>query len=136
MPRGARLTARKTSKRLTLLFRGAFTVIVGFGAQAAAADKPKTVPDESTKRNERVTDPSLYVGAETCKTCHEDIFKNFETTPHFVTTLENKRGPEWQGYEACHGQGKKHVKGGGDKTKIFTFKGVSAAGSSARWKKG
>ena len=77
-----------------------------------------------------------YVGADACKTCHEDIFKNFETTPHFVTTLENKRGPEWQGCEACHGPGKEHVESGGDKTKIFTFKGVSAAGSSARWKKG
>ncbi len=91
------MTARKTSKRLTLLFRVAFTVIVGFGALAAAADKPKPVPAGFPQRYERVTDPSLYVGAETCKTCHEDIFKNFETTPHFVTTLENKRGPEWQG---------------------------------------
>jgi hypothetical protein len=58
-----------------------------------------------------------YVGAETCKTCHEDIFKNFETTPHFKTTL-TKRGPEWQGCEACHGPGKAHVESGGDKTKI------------------
>jgi hypothetical protein len=136
MPTGAPLTARNTSKRLKLLFRVPFTVIVGFGALAVAADRPKTVPDESAKRYERMTDPSLYVGPETCKTCHEDIFKNSETTPHFVTTLENKRGPEWQGCEGCHGPGKEQVESGGDKTKIFTFKGVSAAASSARWKKG
>src|SRR6476469_1971 len=61
-----------------------------------------------------------YVGADTCKTCHEDIFKNFETTPHFKTTL-TKRGPEWQGCEACHGPGKAHVESGGDKSKIFVF---------------
>ena len=65
-------------------------------AKASAADaSASTEPGQSE-----------YVGAETCKTCHEDMFKNFENTPHFVTTLENKRGPEWHGCEACHGPGK------------------------------
>lgn len=73
-----------------------------------------------------------YVGAETCKTCHEDMYKSFEKTPHFVTTLDNKKGPEWEGCEACHGPGKAHVEGGGDKSKIFTFKGVSAKEISNR----
>lgn len=68
-------------------------------------------------------DASQYVGSDTCKTCHEDIYKNFETTPHWKTTL-NKKGPEWQGCEGCHGPGAEHVAGGGDKSKIFTFKGV------------
>ncbi|HXM95254.1 MAG TPA: DmsE family decaheme c-type cytochrome, partial [Candidatus Dormibacteraeota bacterium] len=77
-------------------------------------------------------DPSQYVGAETCKTCHEDMYKNFEATPHFVTTLDTKKGPGWQGCEACHGPGKAHVEGGGDKSKIFTFKNVSAKESSDR----
>ena len=118
MPTGAPLTGRKTSQLQTLLFRVAFTV------------------EASPQRYERVTDPSLYVGAETDKTCHEDIFKGFETTPRFVTTVENKRGPEWQGCEACCGAGKEQVEGGGDNTRIFTFTGVSAAASNARWKKG
>ena len=26
----------------------------------------------------RPTDPALYVGSDTCKTCHEDIYKNFK----------------------------------------------------------
>lgn len=86
---------------------------------------------------QRVTDPSQYVGAETCKTCHEDMpskgfFKGYEDSPHFVTTLDTKRGPEWHGCEACHGPGKEHVDGGGDKSKIFTFKNASAADISAR----
>ena len=38
-------------------------------------------------------DTSQYVGSDTCKTCHEDIYKNFETTPHWKTTF-NKKGPE------------------------------------------
>jgi hypothetical protein len=70
-------------------------VIFGLVGDLSAADKAKSGSDSAGRRYERSTDPSLYVGTETCKTCHEDIVKNFETTPHFVTTLENKRGPEW-----------------------------------------
>ncbi|MGB8476131.1 MAG: DmsE family decaheme c-type cytochrome [Candidatus Acidiferrum sp.] len=85
----------------------------------------------------RPTDPSLYVGSETCKTCHadmptKDFFKNYEDSPHYVTTLDTKKGPEWHGCEACHGPGKAHVESGGDKTKIFTFKDASAQETSAR----
>ncbi|HXE35026.1 MAG TPA: DmsE family decaheme c-type cytochrome [Verrucomicrobiae bacterium] len=85
----------------------------------------------------RPTDPSLYVGSETCKTCHadmpsKDFFQHFEDSPHFVTTLDTKKGPAWQGCEGCHGPGKAHVDGGGDKTKIFTFRGASAQEISAR----
>jgi len=98
---------------------------------AQAQAKPEPV-----HRYARSNDPSLYVGTETCKTCHEDMpaknfYKDFEATPHSIT-LESKKGPEWQGCESCHGPGKAHVEGGGDKTKIFSFKGVSAADASAR----
>lgn len=80
---------------------------------------------------------SDYVGAETCKTCHEDMptkgfYKTFENSRHFVTSLDKKKGAEWHGCEACHGPGKAHVEGGGDKTKIFTFKEVSAKDISNR----
>jgi hypothetical protein len=108
----------------------------------SAAGRPKqthTKSDSSkqTTKYERSTDPSLYVGSETCKTCHEDMptkdfFKNYEASPHYATTLDTKKGPEWHGCEACHGPGKAHVDGGGDKTKIFTFKNASAQEISAR----
>ena len=75
---------------------------------------------------------SDYVGAETCKTCHEDVYKQWATTPHWKTTLESREGPSHQGCEACHGPGKAHVDGGGDKTKIFNFKGLPAADTSKR----
>jgi DmsE family decaheme c-type cytochrome len=67
-----------------------------------------------------------YVGAETCKTCHEDLYNNWEKTPHWKTTLDTKGGPSRQGCEGCHGPGLAHVEGGGDKTKIFIFKDHSA----------
>ena len=38
------------------------------------------------KKYVRPTDPALYVGADTCKACHEDTFNQFETTPHVATT--------------------------------------------------
>jgi len=88
------------------------------------------------KKYVRPADPVLYVGSDVCQTCHEDIYKGFETTPHFTTTMEAKleahKGPEWHGCEACHGPGKEHVEGGGDKTKIFTFKDASPQEASAR----
>jgi DmsE family decaheme c-type cytochrome len=105
------------------------------GRAQQSGKKPQ--PAHESKSYERPTDPSLYVGEETCKTCHEDMpskdfVKNYEGSPHFVTTMDKKKGPEWHGCEACHGPGKAHVDGGGDKTKIFTFKGSSAQEISAR----
>ena len=75
---------------------------------------------------------SKYVGAETCKTCHEEIYNSWEKTPHWKTTLNTKGGPSKQGCEGCHGPGADHVAGGGDKTKIFVFEGKSRQETSAR----
>jgi hypothetical protein len=100
----------------------------------AGADKDKS--SNQSKKYVWPTDPALYVGPETCKTCHEDIYNDWAATPHFVTTMEGKleanKGPEWHGCEACHGPGKEHVDGGGDKTKIFTFQDASPAETSDR----
>jgi len=106
-------------------------------APTHAQNKGKTTQQAGGSSYQRVTDPAQYVGSETCKTCHEDtptkgFFKSYEDSPHYVTTLDTKRGPEWHGCEACHGPGKEHVEAGGDKSKIFTFKEVSAADASAR----
>jgi DmsE family decaheme c-type cytochrome len=69
-----------------------------------------------------------YVGVDTCKTCHEEIYKkNFEATPHFKTTLQDGHG-----CESCHGPGSEHVEGGGDVTKIISFKNLSTQAASAR----
>src|ERR1019366_7327490 len=75
---------------------------------------------------------SKYVGAGTCKTCHEEIYNAWEKTPHWKTTLNKEGGPSKQGCEGCHGPGADHVAGGGDKTKIFVFKEGSRQETSAR----
>jgi len=67
-----------------------------------------------------------YVGVDVCKTCHEDLYqKNFEKTPHFKTTLKDGHG-----CESCHGPGSAHVEGGGDVSKIISFKDMSREESS------
>jgi DmsE family decaheme c-type cytochrome len=78
------------------------------------------------------SEDSKYVGAETCKTCHEEIYNSWEKTPHWKTTLNKKGGPSKQGCEGCHGPGADHVAGGGDKSKIFVFEDHSRLETSAR----
>src|SRR5215213_11064888 len=67
-------------------------------------------------------DSDAYVGAETCKACHEPQFNSVAATKH--GKLENLAS--WKGKvtgcEACHGPGKEHVEFGGDKSKIIVFK--------------
>jgi len=75
------------------------------------------------------TDPSQFVGAETCKSCHEESYKSFETTAHWKTMLG---GGAAKGCEACHGPGKAHVEAGGDKGKIFRFAGADPGEVSKR----
>src|SRR5208282_3567329 len=58
------------------------------------------------------------VGAETCTTCHTDIANNFRHAYHAQQGIE---------CEACHGPGSLHVQGGGDVSKIISFRQRSAA---------
>jgi DmsE family decaheme c-type cytochrome len=108
-----------------------FFLFLLIAAAGFGQDKAITQDDNSSTSTASSSQASgQYVGSQTCKTCHEDMpakgfFRSFEDSPHFVTTLETRKGPEWHGCEACHGPGKAHVDAGGDATKIFTFKGAS-----------
>ncbi len=78
------------------------------------------------------SDPSLYVGPETCKTCHEPEAASYGRGPHWRTETGKHKGPQWQGCEACHGPGKAHVESGGDPAKIIRFTILSAKQASER----
>lgn len=106
-----------------------FLAVLLLPAASMLALVPGGEKSDKPKPPEAAPDASQYVGSETCKTCHEDIYKNFETTPHWKTTY--KKGPI-QGCEGCHGPGKAHVEGGGDKAKIFTFTGAEPEQVSKR----
>src|SRR5258705_13269315 len=119
---------------LLTFFAIVFVVLAHGGDKKASKEQSKGTTGQT--KYVRPTDPALYVGADTCKTCHEEISANFEKTPHFATTMDAKldahKGAEWHGCEACHGPGKEHVDGGGDKSKIFTFKDTTPQETSAR----
>ena len=50
-----------------------------------------------------------YVGSETCKTCHEEIYNNLQKTPHFAIETGARKGWEKKSCESCHGPGAKHA---------------------------
>ena len=95
-----------------------------------AKDKKANAVAEEQKSYTRSTDPNQYSGSDECKSCHEEEYKSFRTSPHFQTTLDARRGPAWQGCEACHGPGKEHIESGGEVSKIFSFSRVKSEEAS------
>jgi DmsE family decaheme c-type cytochrome len=127
-----RMPANSAASRFLLLF-----VLLGLASLASGQASPQAAAKSAPSPSAAVAsapsaESSKYVGAETCKTCHEDIYNAWVKTPHWKTTLNKEGGPAKQGCEGCHGPGADHVAGGGDKTKIFVFEGKSRQESSAR----
>ncbi len=106
-----------------MLLLGAIVLCVP--AMAAPAHGAKTA-DTQTKQ----TTPAEFVGADVCATCHEAQSKNFASNPH--STLAQKHNGSAVTCEDCHGAGKAHVDGGGDKSKIFNPKDASAKDVDAK----
>lgn len=100
------------------------TMVVGWAVVVSAlvaAGQQNAMPTEEDNAGE-------YAGVEVCKTCHAEVYeKNFERTAHFKTTLKDGHG-----CESCHGPGAAHVAGGGDVSKIVSFKKLSHQESNAR----
>ena len=122
-----------------VLTSGFLTVTVLFATGISLLAEDRSIPSgkskvPTTQKEGYVpaSDPLLYAGTETCKTCHEDKFNSYAESRHSATDLHATRGPGWQGCEACHGPGKAHVDGGGDKTKVFAFRSGTPADLSQR----
>jgi len=100
-----------------MLVLGAGLLSVSLLAAPAPAPKPAAVQTKDAA-------PGDYVGAEVCATCHEEAAKGFANNPH--TKIAEMHGKSGITCEGCHGPGKAHVDGGGDKTKIFSPTAASA----------
>jgi DmsE family decaheme c-type cytochrome len=59
-----------------------------------------------------------YVGSDTCRTCHADVWSNFYKNPHYKSIASGQESPERTGCEGCHGPAKAHVEARGGKTTI------------------
>ena len=98
-----------TDSRASRVF--AFSVLFLSVATYSSSQAAPPVPAKDAKSagssvvNAASPDVSKYVGAETCKTCHEEIYNSWAKTPHWKTTLDTKGGPSHQGCEDCHGPG-------------------------------
>jgi DmsE family decaheme c-type cytochrome len=89
-----------------------------FSSRAQQPAKPAATAAAPSDSN------SNYVGAETCKGCHEDQFNKFSKTRMGRLFLLQARTPqEANACETCHGPGKAHVDAGGGKGKggLITF---------------
>jgi predicted CXXCH cytochrome family protein len=104
-----------------LLVTGWFAVALFWMASSTLSK-----PAEADSTNPPEYSAQDYVGAETCKGCHEEQTAHFNRTKHAKLSQVSSWKDKVVGCESCHGPGKAHVEGGGDKTKIRTFENESA----------
>jgi predicted CXXCH cytochrome family protein len=93
---------------------------VGWSPLSKASTPDKTKPADQQKYKSED-----YIGSESCKACHEQQFVNFSKTKHGKLAAAHSWKGEAQGCETCHGPGRLHVEGGGDKSKITAFSSLS-----------
>src|SRR6516162_2719407 len=98
-------------------------------SQKQSSDSQKTAGNASHQDTDQPVDPSQYVGAETCMSCHEEVAAELIKGPHGKTPPAKHEGPQWQGCEACHGPGKAHAESG-DPDKIIHPRELSREESS------
>ena len=107
---GAAPGKRPVLQACLMLLLGAGMLCVPLLAAPAPGEKPAAAVVKDAA-------PGDFVGSETCATCHEEVAKKFADNPHSKMALMH--GSNGATCENCHGAGKEHVEGGGDKTKIF-----------------
>ena len=96
-----------------IAFFGTFVLIFLYWFPALAQEK-------------RFAQGTAYVGAETCKGCHPELFEAFrKDTPHWKNYEDPKVSLNRKGCEACHGGGQRHAEEEG-KGFIFSFKDLTA----------
>ena len=99
---------------------------------AAAADGKNAGAAQETKKPATSGAPaSDFAGAESCKTCHEEVYKSWENSPHWKQTYK-EGGIAQHGCEDCHGAAASHVADPADTSKLFLFEKASTKEIDAR----
>ncbi len=98
-------------------------VLLAVSCFALASEKAKGKDEVAPE----AADSSQFIGADQCKACHEAAAKSIDQGPHWKAKTAHA-----QSCEACHGAGKAHMEGGGDKSKILSFKNLKPNEVSAQ----
>ena len=84
------------SRRNRLLTAIAAVLFLGCLFSPAASPAAKKFGDE-------------FAGSQTCQTCHEDIWNNYQKSAHTFVETDERGGWKDHGCESCHGAGAKHA---------------------------
>jgi DmsE family decaheme c-type cytochrome len=103
-----------------LLLLGLLLVPTQAQAQESAPSKGDTKPPSAVSAAAQNPSPATYVGSESCKTCHADIYNGWEKSPHWKLTFK-EGGIAKHGCEDCHGAAASHVADPTDTSKLFLF---------------
>jgi DmsE family decaheme c-type cytochrome len=103
-----------------LLVLGLLLVPTQAQAQESAPSKGDTKPPSAVSAAAQNPSPATYVGSESCKTCHADIYNGWEKSPHWKLTFK-EGGIAKHGCEDCHGAAASHVADPTDTSKLFLF---------------
>ncbi len=110
---------------------GFFPLLLAFLLWTVAAGQTSSSGEQKNAQPSKANvDMTQYVGSETCKTCHEDQFKNYNEGAHWRADKTAHPDVPGEACETCHGPGKAHVEGGGDTSKIRRFETLKAEDAS------
>jgi len=104
--------AFRTTGRAGLVLTGIMAGAACAGVALAAANRQPPGPEPASAP---AVQAANYVGDDTCLTCHDD--KGYAGTAH-GRSYNGKTPAATHGCESCHGAGKDHVDGSGDKARI------------------
>ncbi|MGA7854450.1 MAG: DmsE family decaheme c-type cytochrome [Candidatus Acidiferrales bacterium] len=121
----------KISKFLVVAGLLALPVLAQPQNASSANDKSAPASRETKAAPATDTQPSDFAGAESCKACHAEVYKSWETSAHWQQTYK-EGGIAKHGCEDCHGPAASHVSDPTDTSKLFLFEKASAKEIDAR----